>query len=569
MQGQLSQKPITKVIRQLSERKANGLLRVTRNKTIKAIFFEGGNPIFAISNVAQEQIEYKLLQENLVKSDDLEHARAEIDKPNQLSAKLIEKGVITTEVLHRAIRELIKSIILSLFDWEQGDFVFDGKMRAAHEVKLEITAMEILLEGARLAATSQKNSKVSLPPDTIVGRAVVTQALLDSGKLLPVESYVFSRIDSPISISEVGALSGLPDSEAQKAVSVLVAGGFLKLLNDDSDDEALVTEADLNLDRLKDEVERRTFFYTNADFYEILEITRQSTSAEIKAAYYNLAKKFHPDRYRNLQNTELRNKIESMFASITQAYETLSENGPRAAYDNKLLKDSKTGVGTRTAIPMATPMPTALKPPVNPSSPLKPPPSIDPLPLNSGVLPSPGQPQTPVIPEKPAVKPPVYSSKPASASTTSDAQVKEGNNQSAERFYQQGRARIEHKDYSGAIPLLREAVKLEPKKSHYHFYLGSALIRSPRNRREAEDHLSKAAKLDQFNTKLKLKIAMLFKEIGNQPKADVYFKDALSLDPDNPVAKKELRMDTKSKTSGVPIWKQDVGSIAKRIFKRG
>jgi tetratricopeptide (TPR) repeat protein len=148
-------------------------------------------------------------------------------------------------------------------------------------------------------------------------------------------------------------------------------------------------------------------------------------------------------------------------------------------------------------------------------------------------------------------------------------EAKQSDGNMAERYYQQGRSRIDKKDYSGAIQLLREAVKLEPSKSHYHFYLGSALIRSPRNRREAEDHLAKAAKLDQFNTNLRIKIGMLFRDSGNKPKAELYFKDALSLDPDNRIAKKELRLDAHSKGSGVPIWKQDVGSIAKRFFKRG
>jgi hypothetical protein len=61
---------------------------------------------------------------------------------------------------------------------------------------------------------------------------------------------------------------------------------------------------------------------------------------------------------------------------------------------------------------------------------------------------------------------------------------------------------------------------------------------------------------------------MLFKESGNRVRAEQYFKEALSLDPDNKVAKKELGTVGKKQEDETPIWKQDVGSIAKRFFKK-
>src|SRR5262249_26609538 len=125
----------------------------------------------------------------------------------------------------------------------------------------------------------------------------------------------------------------------------------------------------------------------------------------------------------------------------------------------------------------------------------------------------------------------------------------------AEYFYHQGRARLEKMDFHAAIHLLREAVKLEPNKGPYHFHLGSALLRSPRSRREAEDHLAKAAQFDPFNAQLRVKIGLLFKESGNKIRAEQYFKEALSLDPDNRIAKKELGETAKKQADQAPIWK--------------
>src|SRR5262249_22992525 len=54
--------------------------------------------------------------------------------------------------------------------------------------------------------------------------------------------------------------------------------------------------------------------------------------------------------------------------------------------------------------------------------------------------------------------------------------------QMAEYYYQQGRARNDQKDYYGAVQLLREAVKLDGGKPHYHYHLGVALLKNPRTR---------------------------------------------------------------------------------------
>src|SRR5262249_55596779 len=67
-------------------------------------------------------------------------------------------------------------------------------------------------------------------------------------------------------------------------------------------------------------------------------VTLRSTSAEIKSAYYKLAKKYHPDRFRQPEQAELKSKVEALFAKVTEAYETLSDTPKRALYDDRLRK---------------------------------------------------------------------------------------------------------------------------------------------------------------------------------------------------------------------------------------
>jgi len=72
------------------------------------------------------------------------------------------------------------------------------------------------------------------------------------------------------------------------------------------------------------------------DYYGILGVKKSADISEIKLAYFNMAKKFHPDTNKTLDARQV-------FSLIAEAYEVLSDESRRAKYDETGLGEERFG----------------------------------------------------------------------------------------------------------------------------------------------------------------------------------------------------------------------------------
>lgn len=76
---------------------------------------------------------------------------------------------------------------------------------------------------------------------------------------------------------------------------------------------------------LRDFESIKAMFVKSADTaYKILEIEKSATNDEVKKAYRNMAKKYHPDRV-NTENEAIKKGAEEKFKKVQMAYETIQK----------------------------------------------------------------------------------------------------------------------------------------------------------------------------------------------------------------------------------------------------
>jgi tetratricopeptide (TPR) repeat protein len=81
--------------------------------------------------------------------------------------------------------------------------------------------------------------------------------------------------------------------------------------------------------------------------YEVLGLSRTATEADVKDAYFRLARRFHPDAHHGESLADLGDELEAVFIRLGEAYEVLKDARRRADYEERIgrLRPAEPGGG--------------------------------------------------------------------------------------------------------------------------------------------------------------------------------------------------------------------------------
>ncbi len=525
MAGQLQRHPLTELVREISAAGLSGALRLTREQAKTVIYFDAGEIIYAASNLRAFRLNESVRRWNILS----EHQLAGVQEKTsdlEVGAALVETGALNREKLDALMSRQVSELLCHLLLWTEGDWEFDPRVRLAEDVRVTIKPEKLLIESAR-----------RLPVEFVAGRFTNKSEKLfpesqaaDELNLLPTEAFVLTRVDTALSINELLTVGGLPEAETLHIIYTLALGGFLRReswpqalsaqelararavkatpAKDAPAKQAAPVEAESKSEPKSPMVPQATSeaeeqrdaqseiealfakIRSTTDYYQTLGVRRSANTGDIKRAYYALAKRFHPDRFRRDADTAQLARIESAFAQIAQAYDTLKSNQSRAPYDLKLLKQEEAERTTRaTAV--------AEQAEIN---------------FKEGARSAGSKASTP-------------------ANMTPTAQQ-------AEEAFRHGLSALQQGNRASAIAALGEAARLAPTEPRYRAHFGHAMISEQRLRRSAEAELKAAITLDANNASYRVMLAELYSDLGLIRRAQTELDRALSIDPQNDAARR-------------------------------
>jgi curved DNA-binding protein CbpA len=504
MNGHLRERPLAELIREINAAGLSGALRLARERVQAVVYAEAGEIVFARSNLRVHRLAVCLYRWGVLAEDKLSTLVTEYMSDAEASASLVEAGALTRDALAKLHARQSADVLRPLLLWTEGEWSFDPRARLVEDVRCKLEVRQLLLEAAR-----------GLPAEYVAARLATDAEIISpvaehpaQVQLQPLEGFVLSRVESPLALGELLAISGLPEAQARQSVYALALGGLLAragwptalsslraqsgaagvvsappaVVAAKDETESVAAKADATPDP-RAEVNALFALVHDADHYRVLGVERAAAGAEIKRAYYALAKRFHPDRFQRDADASLRQQIEAAFMKITQAYETLQDARARAAYDLKL--------GTQIGAPDA-----------------------------SG----------------------------SSGRADASANTHLSREQRAAESFAQGLAALKQSNLSAAVTLLGEAARLAPQQPRYHAFYGSALARDVRTRHQAEAALQTAIKLDGSDPAYRVMLAELLRVLGQTLRAERELERALALDPDHAAARSQLAQLRKTKT---------------------
>ena len=497
MNGQLSEQPVAELIREISSQSLSGRLRLEHERVKVVAYFDNGNCIYAASNVRTLRIRDYLLKSNSISGQDLKQFNEQVsdfDLVKVLCAQNLLSASAAEQVQTRLVSDILRLAVL----WTEGTWDFDSRSRLNEQSNIKIDTRSLLLEAGRRLPPQFAASRLSNPGELITP---VTDSTINDN-LLPAEGFLLSRVDRPMILKDLVAVSGMGEVKTLGLVYSLALGdlirreGWQSAFRDSQPSQA----PSAPLEPVKEppgseqpevdpnDVENFLVRVKNAQtYYDVLGVTADESSQNLKNVYYQLARRYHPDRFRKADAAVL-TRIESAFARITQAYDTLRDDGLRASYNSKLAARKKAAKLGESAPKATAPAP------------------LQPEPVAAGVA----EPVT-------------------SATERAEAQFKEG-------F-----AALELGQKKAAMGLFAAAARAVPNEARYRAFYGQMLAGNESTRRAAETELQAAVKLDPNNAEYRVILAELYRDLGLKLRAKGEAERAVAADPNNRKARDLLR----------------------------
>ena len=381
-----------KLMREIYLGRKSGHLHFTHGKERRSLLIHSGHILHGTSDVLGEHLGDVLVRYGLLEQPELNQATKIVLKDRKrLGVVLAEQGLMDTERLSNAVSLHVREILFNVAERGDGSYAFeDTGTDEGDTAASKLSTVEMILETARRVQDPSVVSQVLGDLDRVLVASDNPQLRFQNVALTPKEGFVMSRIDGTLTAREVFTIIPLPPEDTERSLFVLLCTGAVEYRTAGAREAsgsgvraaraaaaaaaagptprppappaapspaaappaappakpaapptAGRNEAEAIQGRQL--LEGRRQLITNAheamatkNHFEFLGVPRTATEAQVKEAYFRLARPLHPDSNRDPGLADLQGKREAAFHRLSQAYETLRDPQKRGRYEADL-----------------------------------------------------------------------------------------------------------------------------------------------------------------------------------------------------------------------------------------
>jgi len=471
--GFLAETPLPQVLRRIFLEGLKGTLTLVRGDETRHLFFEKGELRTATSSREGQRIGAFLKRRGWITDQDLSWALETVAKQGRarLGKILVEKGLVSRQVLDAEMRRLVEEIVFSTFEWGDGEYKFQSSTGVLDpDVALTLSTAAVIVEGIRRLPESDLFRERLGDGKQVPVLSSDPMSRYQYLPLSPQEAYILSRIDGRLDLDSLLKIGGTSRTATGKILYGLLSCGIVEWRQEGAAPQASPGLEALNVEvaaqageRTPGHAELVRNTYRRIDWlshYELLGVRPEAPVEDIHQAYFERSRLFHPDLRHREDLAHCERELTTVFERLKVAHETLADADKRKAYDSTLAAPS--------------------------------------VPLTA----------------------------------TSEATANpEARRQLASQNYRRAKALIEQKDYHPAVEMLREAIRFVPDNGEYRYALAQVELKNTMWVARGLENLKEAARLEPRRAQYVRDAAVALHERGRSAEAEPFARRALDLDP--------------------------------------
>jgi len=342
IEGSLADSGLPQLIHTLYTLKATGLLQVENSGLKKVVYFEQGYPVFIRSNLVRECLGQMLFNSGLINQQQLDDSLQQVKQTGrQQGTVLMEMGLLTPHQLRDELRTQVIEKLLESFAWPAGEYRFQhGKSLKQELTRIDISPAALIYQGIRRHFTQARLEKFLQPHR----RRYLVQTENPHYRYQEMgfeerDRKIFALCRGELTLDQILERFPLARLEIEQLLAALLTVEMIE-----SRETAIAMEPTGAVDgfpgdtgELREQILAEFSEKMQLDFFNLLGVPQTASRQDIRRVYFELAKRYHPDRYLSYNlSPDLTEKVNQLFARIGEAYNTLNDANRRNLYQQQL-----------------------------------------------------------------------------------------------------------------------------------------------------------------------------------------------------------------------------------------